>query len=375
MLKNRCRLIGMLLLLVFLLTGCWDAADVSSLDLSTMAILDRKGDELSITLEIAKITPVSGAGEGGGSGGKKQTYLTGAGKDLAEARHALDMQMDNPVFLGTVRALVLTERAAANDLAEYLFRLRENQGYRQKVNISIIQGDPQALTEAENETDQPIGFVIDDTIHTGQANCHTCAVTTEKYINDILSKRGFVIQHIGLVGKQIKLDGYSVFRDAKLVGFIPMESSSGLSYMLSNQPTWVYRLPGDGGFITAEVKLDHRDIKPFYRDGQVSFRVQLTFKATIQYKTDVSLFPLNGQNIQQYADDLNQVLAQEVRAAIEQSQNQFHSDYLEFGEAFRLAYPDEFERMDWSAEYLKAAIETNISIDISVSDKIDIEAS
>ncbi|MEA4897531.1 MAG: Ger(x)C family spore germination protein [Christensenellaceae bacterium] len=365
----------MLLLLVFLLTGCWDAADVSSLDLSTMAILDRKGDELSITLEIAKITPVSGAGEGGGSGGKKQTYLTGAGKDLAEARHALDMQMDNPVFLGTVRALVLTERAAANDLAEYLFRLRENQGYRQKVNISIIQGDPQALTEAENETDQPIGFVIDDTIHTGQANCHTCAVTTEKYINDILSKRGFVIQHIGLVGKQIKLDGYSVFRDAKLVGFIPMESSSGLSYMLSNQPTWVYRLPGDGGFITSEVKLGQRDIKPFYRDGQVSFRVQLTFKATIQYKTDVSLFPLNGQNIQQYADDLNQVLAQEVRAAIEQSQNQFHSDYLEFGEAFRLAYPDEFERMDWSAEYLKAAIETNISIDISVSDKIDIEAS
>jgi len=373
--KNRCKLIVLLLLIIFLLTGCWDAADVSSLDLSTMVILDRKGDELSFTLEIAKISSVSGSGEGGGGGGKKQTYLTGTGKDLAEARHALDMQMDKPLFLGTVRALILTERAAANDLAEYLFRLRENQEYRQKVNISIIQDDPQALTEAENETDQPLGFVIDDTIHTGQANGHTCAVTTEKYVNDILAKRGFIIQHIGLADKQIKLDGYSVFRDAKLVGFISMESSSGLSYMLSDQPIWVYRLPGDGGFITAEVKLGHREIKPSYHDGQVSFRVQLTFKATIQYKTEVSLFPLNEQNIQQYSDDLNQVLAQEVRAAIEQSQNEFQSDYLEFGEAFRLAYPDEFERMDWSAEYLKAIIETSTSVDISVSDKIDIEAS
>lgn len=71
--------------------------------------------------------------------------------------------------------------------------------------------------------------------------------------------------------------------------------------------------------------------------------MRLAFKATIQYKSDVSLFPLNDQNIQQYSDDLNQVLAQEIRAAIEQSQVQIQSDYLDFGETFRLTYPDAFE--------------------------------
>lgn len=374
MFKNRCKLIIMLLLTGFLLTGCWDAADVSSLDLSTMVILDRQGDELSFTVEIAKISSTSGSGEGGGEG-KKQTYLIGSGKSLSEARDALDMQMDKPLFLGTVRALILTEHAAANDLAEYLFRLRENQEYRQKVNIAIIQEDPLALIGAENETDQPLGFVIDDTIHTAQENGQTCAVTTEKYVNDILAKRGFIVQHIGLVDKQIRLDGYSVFRDAKLVGFIPMEDSRGLSYMLSDKPIWVYRLPGGDGFVTAEVELARRKIKPSYRDGRIGFQVQLAFKAAIQYKSDVSLFPLNEQNIRRYCEDLNQVLAQEIRAAIEQSQNQFQSDYLNLGEVFRLAYPDEFERMDWPAEYPGAEIEVSTSIDISVSDKIDIEVS
>ena len=38
-----------------------------------------------------------------------------------------------------------------------------------------------------------------------------------------------------------------------------------------------------------------------------------------------------------------------------------------------MAYPDEFERVDWTVEYPKAAIETSISIDSSVSDKLDIE--
>ena len=362
----------MLLLIGFLLTGCWDASDVSSLNLCTMVILDKQGDEFSFIVEIAKISP---AGEPGGSGGgTKQTYLVGSGKTLAEARDALDMQMNKPLFLGTVRALLVTERAAANDLAEYLFRLRENQAYRQKVNISIVHDDPQALVEFEDEADQPLGFVIDDTIHTGQELGHTCAVTTEKYINSILTKRGFIIQHIGLTDKQIKLEGYSVFRDAKLVGFIPMENSRGLSYVMSSQPIWVYRLPDEEGFITTEVELDHREIKPSYQDGRIGFRVRIAFKATIQYKSNVSLFPLNEQDIRRYGDDLNQVLAQEIRDAIEQSQNQFQSDYLNLGEAFRLAYPDEFERMDWSAEYLKAEIETDTSIDISVSDKLDIEA-
>ncbi len=372
MFKNRGKFIALLLPVAFLLTGCWDATDVSTLNLCTMVILDRQGDELSFTTEIAKISP---SGESGGSGGQKQAYLTGAGKDFSEARDNLDMQMDNPLFLGTVRALIITERAAANDLAEYLFRLRENQAYRQKVNIAIAKEDPKTLTEFENEGDQPMGFVIDDTIHTGQELGHTCAVTTEKYINDILAKKGFIIQHIGLVDKQVKLDGYSVFLDAKLVGFIPMESSRGLSYLLSARPVWVYRLPGGGGFITAEVELTRREIKPSYREGQIKFQVRLAFKATIQYKSNVSLFPLNQRIIQQYAADLNQVLAQEVGAAMEQSQKEFQSDYLDFGEAFRLAYPDDFEALDWQAEYLKAEMEANTSVDISVSDKIDIEES
>mgnify|MGYP001287885907 CR=1 FL=1 len=360
----------MLLLASFLLTGCWDARAVNDLNLCTMVVLDKKGDEFSFTLEIAKITA---SGESGGP--KKQSYLMGSGKSLSEARADVDTQNDKPLFLGTVRALVLTEATAANDFAEYMFRLRENQEYRQKVNIAITGEDPKALTEYEDESDQPAGFVIDDTIHAMQNSGQTCAVSTEEYINDILSKRGFVIQHIKLQDKQIKIDGYSVFRDAKLVGFIPIEDSHGMAYLISRNPLRFYRLPGDSGFITAEVELKRREIKPSYQNGKIRFQVRLAFKATIQYTNDTDLFPLNDQNIQKYSDDLNQVLASEVRTAVDQSQKQFQSDYLALGEEFRLAYPDEFERMDWQAEYQAAEFDISTSVDCSISDKMDIKAS
>ncbi len=255
-----------------------------------------------------------------------------------------------------------------------MFRLRENQEYRQKVNISIISVEPKVLTEFKNENDQPAGFVIDDTISTAVDLGHTCAVTTEEYINEMLSQRGFLIQHLSLVDKQIKIDGYSVFRNSKLVGFVPIKGSRGIAYIVSDKPLWVYRLPGADGFITSEVTLAHRNIHPSYQDGKIKFQVRIAFKATIQYKSDISLFPLNEQIIQKYSNDLNQVLASEIRTAVEQSQKLFQSDYLQFGEVFRLAYPDEYERMNWPEEYLKAEFETTTSIDISVSDKMDIEA-
>ena len=45
-----------------------------------------------------------------------------------------------------------------------------------------------------------------------------------------------------------------------------------MTYLLSARPIWVYRLPGGGGFITAEVELSRREIKPSYRDGQIKVR-------------------------------------------------------------------------------------------------------
>lgn len=373
MFKNRSKLIFLLLAVALLMTGCWDSTEVNDLNLASMVILDRQGDELSFTVEIAKI---SAPGEsGGGSSGTKQTYLTGAGKDFVEARDALDMQMDKPLFLGTVRTLVITERAAENDLAEYLFRLRENQEYRQKVNITITSDDPKVFSEFKNEIDEPAGFVIDDTILTATELGHTCAVTTEKYVNDILAHRGFIVQHMAIENQQIKLNGYSVFRDAKLVGFIPIEDSRGLTFVSGKRPVWVYRLEGAGAFVTAEVERVKREIKPSHENGAVKFEVTLAFEATIQYKSAISLFPMDDESIEKFSDDLNRVLKQEVEAAIELSQKQFQSDYMEFGEAFRLAYPDEFEKMDWAAEYPKAAIEVKTSVDSAASDKLDIEAS
>ena len=366
---NGCKLCALLLALTVLLTGCWDATDVNYLNLSTMVILDKPDGKYEFTVEIAKVAP---AGDGG-RGGMGQAYVKGSGKSFADARDNLDMKLDQPLYLATVRSLVITERAAENDLAEYLFRLREDQSYRQKVYISITGEDPDALIEAENEKDQPRGFVIDNTIHSAIELGHTFDISTVNLINAILAKRGFLVQHIGLADNHIALTGYSVFRDAKLVGFIPFEEAHGLAYLLTEPPVWTYRLLGSEMNYTVEAQMTNKRIQPQYSNGQIRFLIHLGFDAMVQYQDEVHLFPLNDSRKQELTDSLIAMLTQEIEDAIQKSQVEFQSDYLMFGEIFRLTYPDAFERMDWNAEYLKAEFETSVSVDLAISERLDLE--
>ena len=192
---------------------------MSTLNLCTMVILDRQGMSSPYHRDRQNIA----VRESGGSGGQKQAYLTGR-EGFFRGPGQFDMQMDNP--LSGHRAALIITAGAANDLAEYLFRLRENQAYRQKVNIAIAQEDPRALMGFENEGDQPMGFVIDDTIHTGKSLAIP-APSPRKNISTIFWQKGLSCSAYRPCGQAAEADGYSVFRDAKLVGFIPMESSRG----------------------------------------------------------------------------------------------------------------------------------------------------
>lgn len=354
-----------------LLTGCWDAIEVNDYDLSTMIILDKRGEEFSFTAEFPRILPSMG----GGDAKPKNVYVKGSGSTFAKARDSLETKLDKPLFLGTVRTLCITQNAAADDLARYLFRLREDGSYRQKVAIVITQETPEALTNFENETESPGGFAMDEMLASLEKDGRTFGRNTSQYVESILGGRGFVVNCIGLMDKQLTLTGYSVFRDAKCIGFIPVEQARGLVFLLADKPVWVYRVPFGENFAAVEVEMSGKKIVPTFQEGVIRYSLQMEFKAEVQYFNDVVMFPLDKQAMNEITKNLEQTLRDEIQRTIEQSQKEFQSDYLEFCDAFRCAYPDVYDKLDWAVTYPNAQIEVSTLIDLSVSKKMDYEPS
>ena len=357
---------------ILLVTGCWDAINIIDQSFITMVILDKQGEEFTFIIEIPKITP---AGSNGGTKGPKVTFVKGSGSSFVKARDSLDEKVDKPLYLGTTRTLIITENASKNDLPEYLFRLREDFTYRQKIILTTTREDPAILTEAENENETPSGYSIDDNLISLNNSGLTFAKTTASYVEDILSNRGFVVHCIGLENKQLTLVGYSVFRDGKNIGFIPVENARGLVFMLAQKPAFFYRVPYGEEHATVEVELTQKKIVPSYQDGTIRFSVQIKFKGDVQYFSQVALFPLDEQKMKEIKLNLTQVLQEEIQKTIDQSQKEFQSDYLMFCESLRLAYPEVYDKLDFGQVYPNVQIEVSTSLDVSISPKMDYDPS
>lgn len=368
--KKRAKLLSLLAAAAILVTGCWDATEVNKMDLVTMVMLDRQGEQLMFTAEIPRIMPVSAEG---GSAGNKNAYIQGGGATLPEARNNIEQKLQKPLFLGTVRTLVITEKAAANDLTEYLFRLREDSTYRQKVILITTRNDPDTFNLFEGETDSPGGFAINDMLTSLSQDGRTYMESTSHYVEDILSGRGFVVHCVDVVNKQHALAGYSVFQNARDIGFIPAEQAKGLVYLLAYNPIFVYCIAFSQNFATVEVKLAGKKITPYYKEGTIGFQVQMKYDAMVQYFTQAQLFPLDQKALDEISQNLTQTLQEEIQNTIAQSQTQFQSDYLEFCNAFHMAYPDVYEKINWLAEYPKAQMKVQTKISMSVSQKMDYE--
>ncbi len=367
--KRRGKLSALLAALSLLLTGCWDSIEVNDLDLSTMVILDKQGDEYSFTVEF----PVIPSSTMGGASTPKDKYLSGSGASFVSARDSLEAKLEKPLYLGTVRTLVVTENAARYDLPEYLFRLREDTSYRQKVVLAITRETPGDLIRFDNETESPGGFSIDEMLATSVRSGRTYEKITAQYVEDILGRRGFVVHCIGLREGQLALTGYSVFCDARCVGFIPVEQAKGLIFLLADKPVWAYRVPFGGGYATVEVSGAGKKIAAAYRDGNASCSVHMDFRAEVQYFSQVQLFPLTGQALEEIKGNLESMLENEIRSAIEQSQNTYQCDYLQVCEAFRLGYPEIYGKLDWSREYPYVQMDVITRVELSVSHKMDLE--
>ncbi len=368
--KKRSKLMILLMAVSFLVTGCWDSIRITEINLATMVILDKRGEEYTFTVELPKILP--GTAEGSGSGAKS-AYIKGTGASFPQARDELETHLEMPLYLGAVRTLVITESAAQNDLAEYMFRLREDVTYRQKVILTTTREDPAALVEFEEESDSPRGFAVDNMLAAAVESGRTYDKTTSRYVGDILNDRGFVIHCIGLQDNQLVLTGYSVFRSSKCIGFIPVKEARGLVFLLAKEPAWVYRVPFGGNYATVEVKVAKKKITPAYQEGAVRFSVQFEFEAMVRYVSGVLMFPLDEQAMQEISQNLQQALEEELRLTIERSQKEFQSDYLLFGEEFRIDYPEVYEGMNWNEEYPNAQIGLKTKVDLSVSPKMDYE--
>ena len=354
-------LAGVLLVLSFLMNGCGEKTflperkELVDLELIEAIGIDKSPDnteDIRVTITSKMDKQGAGAGrmeeKGQAAQGGGVVVVSSEGKTVFEAARKFQTYNKKQVFWGHADVYIIGEEAAREDLIKYLDFLSRGQEVRHNSSIFIVK---------------------DTTAEELLAISKTGALYVPLLLNNILKSTGFMsvsgkLELIELMGRlddeysdiiipavhiaqkdpigqkkdesdeiEIRLEGYAVFKDAKLIAFADKQESMGIN------------------FITNKVKLGVVNVKDS-TDREVALEI---------IKANTKIIP-------RFDGDTVSVL---VKAAVESSVVEMHSTIDIFNE-------DELEKLeeqqaDVIRRYMEEAVrlaQINNSDILGIADRI-----
>jgi len=373
--KNLTKHIKYLLLIVMAIpfcmisAGCHDSKDINEKLIATAVACDYKDDEILFYVEFADISKRQGPDGGGGA---EYIFVKAYGKTLPEVRANLNNQIDKPIFLSAVRALILTESFANEYFVEYLYRFRADENYRKKIETVITMDDLETIFSTSHQKEESVGFMIEGLLQSQAELGKSFSRNTMRVIENASGNyTGQLIHCIGMQEKEIAITGYSVIDNNKVAGFIPVEEAKGVVFWKADNPKFSYIVPYNDINLTIEVELKKRKMTASYENGQIGFDIKMEFDAELLYGDQKTPYNFEEAATKEVTELLTEMLLKEFYVTVEQSLNKYKTDYLQMDDEFRIRYPEAFEDMDWKNEYPKSEITISVNVDLSTTYMMD----
>jgi hypothetical protein len=178
---------------------------------------------------------------------------------------------------------------------------------------------------------------------------------------------------IGIDDELPSIIGYSVLNGPQVTGFIPSAKNrtDGLMFLKADKPKLVYTVPYKEMIFTVEAKLKKRKLEPFYSGGEISMNLTFDISAEIMYGDKKTPYNLTEADMQNMSGILADLIKNDITGTIEQAQQEFNCDYLQFDDAFRIKYPEEFDSMQWQDMFSKIHTSVDVKADITMQYGLD----
>ncbi len=350
-----------------------DSTDINDKLIATTIAVDKKDGDIWFYVEFANIEASKGSSGSSLNGSAHQYYMVKAkGKTFVEVRENLNRQLDKPLYMGGVRTLLISQRFAEEDLVEYIYRLRADETYRKKIITITTFDDLDVLFKTLNDKDKSVGYMVESTIKQLD-NSGQCSLRTTSRLLENLSDAygGILMPCIALQDAQIAFTGYTVIRDTKAVGFIPIAQCDGLNMIKVNHAKTFYVVPYQDQELSVETICQGKKIDVSFQDGRAHFTFTLKYDANLEYGTQKTPYGLTKEDMRALRSIIEQMILGDLYTAFDQAQNIYQTDYLQCDDAFRVKYPVLFASSDWHDAFAQAEINATISVNFSTMHMID----
>ncbi len=330
-------------------------------------MVDYQDGEYHFYGEVADLGGQSRRGGAGGQGNLNFSIIKASGETYTQARDDLNRKSSRPVYLGALKVLIFTDRLAFQGVEEYLNRSRTQRNTRKSLKIITSADEPEDLLNAGLDNGSSVGLAIDNI----QDNLMKEGSSFFVDIGDLLEalavkKVGFLIPAMAVVDSHITLTGYTVFENAKKVGFIPQNERRGVVFFLNPQGSFHYEVTLNSKRYELDVTLNNKKITTLYAGEELMIQIQMGFKAVLNYGATAQ--PLTIADREALEDLLEEAVLDDILQALDTSQKEYALDYLGIYRHFRAQHNSAFQTIDWKQAYSDAATEVTTDVTLVQSE-------
>ncbi|WP_336784268.1 Ger(x)C family spore germination protein [Paenibacillus illinoisensis] len=379
------RLVLSLVVLLPLLTGCWDRKELNDLGIMLGLGVDKDGDKIKVSAQV--VVPNEVSSKSGGGKGTPVTQYQATADTLFEAIQKLTETSPRRIFMAHVRILVFGEEYARKDgIYDVMEAMTREPSVRPDYYVMVARKTTASkvldlLTPLENIPAEKLFTSLDVSAKTWSP---TTTVTGDQLLDYMLTP-GIqpVITGVEIIGNQdvsgskdnissirtpasLHTTGLSVFKKDKLIGWLTEEESKGYNYIRDNVVSTVSDLPcGNGGTVTFKALRTSTKRKAKIVDGQPVIHIKLENVSSIA-SVECGIKIGSMETLRKLEEESEERLIELMQTSVNSVRREYHADIFGFGQEVYHADPKLFKKMedDWNKHFdnLDIKYEANVQI-------------
>lgn len=376
------------IIVLIILSGCWDRREVNDLAIAVALGIDKNEDDgYRISVQVLNPSEIAAASTGGGSGyDTPVTTYTTTGDIVFEALRKLTQEVPRKIYLAHIRLIVIGEEVAKEGIYNVLDFL--SRDHEMRTNFFIIVSKDCSANDILNVLTSiekiPANKLYESLESSSTAWAATSKVKLNELMDDIINEgtqpiltavtilgdagSGVAIDNVQTITPStiLKFDGMAAFKENKLVGWLNEDESKGLNYTQGNVQNTIIVIDQSDGQVGIELINSTAEIIPHvHGSGPPSIEVKIEGEANIaEANTDLDL--MTDHIFSELEEKTNEDIREKITQSVEKSQKRYKSDIFGFGEQIHKKAPDKWNeiKMNWKEMYPDIKVDINVNIKI-----------
>ncbi|MBB6216746.1 spore germination protein [Anaerosolibacter carboniphilus] len=395
------RNLGLIVLCLTLLTGCWDHQEIqqrgyilgvaidkahplpkgqepeksymSERDLEVMPT-HRKNPEYSFTIELpvialAKSQPTGSTG--GGGEGAASWELTIRGNSFMEVNREFSTRLDYPPFYEHLQAIVISEDVARQGISRVLDLFLRDHEMRRRTKIFIAPGEAKKILDVKPRiSDYPAIYLAALPFNADRTSRLLHKTDLGEVSQSLHTKTDFVLPRVIASKDEVKDAGSAVFKGDKMVGWLGEIDTAYMKIIRDSAlgGVIVVDMPGNPeAIVTLEIRKINTKVRPIITEHDIKMRIETEVTFNQAEKTEAhfrkSLDEAYLKALERKAENLMEA---QMKDTVKYVQDEFGADVFHFNVIMQRYAPDTWDQVKDRWHEIFTQIETEVHVKAKV---------